>query len=246
MNELNLDLLWKTLKKAWIIILTITIGIMIVVGLVTHFVIPKKYSSSIKCYVVNINTDYAYTTTNLLDASKYLINDYISIIKSDRVLIPICEELVKQGYDGITPAYIRSSRMITGGVDSADTNVFTLNISHSDKKLAHNLAMIISEKAPELVTKISRPELNKQNESETDTLNCFEVLTYPVEAESHDSPSLTSNVLLAGIAAAAITYIVFVIYALINSRITTEEDIKKILDRPLIGSIPSWENTATK
>ncbi len=250
MNEISLSLLWNILKKAWIVILAITLVVMIAAAAFTHYFIPKKYSSSVKCYVVNINTDYAYTTTNLLDASKYLINDYVAIIKSDRLLLPICEELSALGYTDITPASIRSERMISGGTDAVDTGVFTITVSHTNKDLAYDLAAIIAEKAPEMVTKIARPELNLKAEQKDEpaedeeiVLNCFEVLSFPTKAVGADSPSLISNTMIAGIAAAVVTYFVFFVYYLLKARITSEDDIKKAFNIPVIGRIPTWEQS---
>ena len=99
---------------------------------------------------------------------------------------------------------------------------------------------------PSWLPKSQDPELNTNTSSETELLNCFEVLTYPVEATGHDSPNLLSNVMLAGIVAAVITYGICLIRFLLRSRISTEDDIKRILDYPLIGSIPSWDSPATK
>lgn len=243
MNEISLSFLWTVLKKVWVVILAITLVVMIATAAFTHYFIPKKYSSSLKCYVVNVNTDYAYTTTSLLDASKYLINDYVAIIQSDRLLLPICEQLNQMGYMDITPAMIRKEQMISGGMDAVNTGVFTLTVSHTNKDLAYDLAAIIAEQAPALVTSIARPEFNTNTDEENTSLNCFEVLTTPVKATTHDSPSLITNVLIMGVVAAAVTYLAYLIYYLFNTRVATEEDVKNAFDLPVIGRIPRWEKT---
>ena len=52
-------------------------------ALFTQFFIPKKYSSSVKFYVVNINSDQDYASATNLAAAEYLVNDYIEIINGD-------------------------------------------------------------------------------------------------------------------------------------------------------------------
>ena len=176
-----------------------------------------------------------------MEAYKYLINDYVAIIQSDRLLLPICEQLNQMGYTDITPAMIRKEQMISGGMDAVNTGVFTLTVSHTNKDLAYDLAAIIAEQAPALVTSIARPEFNTNTDEENTSLNCFEVLTTPVKATTYDSPSLITNVLIMGVVAAVVTYLAYLIYYLFNTRVATEEDIKNAFDLPVIGRIPRWE-----
>lgn len=272
MNEINIGVLLKIFKKFWWRIAIVTLAAMILVACFTHLCIPKKFSSSVKFYVVNINPDYDYTSSTLVSASTYLINDYVAIIKSDYLLEQVCEQLRAEGYPDITPKDIQS--MISSSAAS-ETSVFTLSISSTDKTLAYKVASSIAKIAPKAVTAMAKSDESTyqklaervfyvmksmqldesgtltQTDVETfirqnklglsEQMNCIEVLSYPVEAPTHDSPSLVVYTLVGGVAAAILTYVIFLVNALVKQTVTTEDDVKKLLARPLLGTIPHWE-----
>ena len=326
-RDISLDFLLRIFKKTWWKIAIVALAVVILVATVTHFFIPKKYSSSIEFYVVNTNTNYDYTTSSLLSASAYLINDYVSIMKSDYMLDQFREDLVGQGYnaDVVTNDLLRS--MIQSSSQS-DTSVFTVTVVHTNPAFAYDVAQTIARLAPSGVTDIAKPdsltyenlakkiysvisyynkleddggievkekEINKAledgtisgvsdsvsakdlmkvieyyNEQETDggleevteaeiakllesnslglnaRLNCFEMLTPPVEDENHDSPNIVTYSALGGVIAAVATYLFFLARHLFELNISSEDDIKKMIDRPLIGTIPHWEITNRK
>ena len=284
-HEISLGMLLGVLKKTWWKILIITVAVMIVAALFTQFFIPKKYSSSVDFYVVNVNTSYDYTTSTLLSASTYLINDYVSIIKSDYMLDKVCTELLaaNKSYDFVTAEDITSKniRAIISSASSEETSVFRLSISHVDAEYAYDVASTIAKLAPTVVTEVAKPESNLTEEElvsalssfinayeknyNTDTkvtkenisamveydtfglvekLNCVEVITPPVLDKSADSPNVISYTVIAGMVAAIITYLVLLIHKLMNINITSEDDVRRLLNRPLIGTIPSWEMTS--
>ncbi len=274
MNEINLSVVIKIFKKTWWKILIVTLIAMIIAASFTHFFIPKKYSSSIKFYVVNINPDYDYTSSSVVSAASYLINDYIAIIKSDYMLDQVVDALKEDGVTNVSKKQIHS--MISSATAS-ETSVFTLSVTSTDKALAHQVATAIAELAPEAVTSVAKSSestnkvlaekilftINKLGLESKDPItqthvesvltmygiglseqaNCIEVLTYPALATSHDSPSLVTYTFLGGVIAAIATFAFFLICNLVNQSVVTEEDIKRFINRPLIGVIPHWENT---
>ena len=276
--DLSLDFLLKILKKAWWKIVIVTVAAMILVGSFTHFCIDKKYSSSAKFYVVNVNPSLDYTTTSYLSAAEYLINDYVSIIKSDYLLDMVCDSLKEKGYENVTPNQLRP--LIH---DSADANnsTFILSVTHTDKSFAYDVTTAITEIAPDAITALTKPDSNVngsltekiytvidyynkhadyegtlsvtkndiQNLLDTKNLNgltCLEVLTSPKVATNHDSPNLITYTALGGIAAAVLTYLVFLVLSIVKMNVTTEDDVKRLLKRPLLGTIPRWEIDSEK
>lgn len=272
MNEFSIDLMLKILKKNWLKIALITLAVMLLAACFTQYFIPKKYSSSVEFYVVNINTDYDYTSSSLLSASSYLINDYVAIIKSEHILNPLCEKLVADGYTEITPEKIE--KMIS---DSSKTNtsVFTLSVQSTDKTLAYKIADYIATTAPDVITDLTKSEegLNtklaervyyvisqmrldsevtkteveafvRQNKLGLDEQKeCISVLSWPEEAIKHDSPSVILYTLIAGVAAFVLAYGVCLLRTMLKQTVTTEEDVKSLLNYPLLGTIPSWKQT---
>ena len=153
MKELNFSFLLTVFKKHWWKIVAITLLVMILAACVTQFLIPKKYSSSVKFYVVNVNTDLDYTNATYLAASEYLVNDYIEIIHGDTLMTDVADVLKSEGYK-VSADSVRS--MIKSD-SKAETSVFTITVTHTDKKLAYRTAQLLEELAPPIVTEIAKP-----------------------------------------------------------------------------------------
>ena len=281
--DISLDFLLKTLKKNWWRIVIFALVVMIAVGCFTHFLINKKYSSSAKFYVVNVNSSVDYTTASYLSAAEYLINDYVSIIKSDYLLNMVCDNL-KEKYEWVTPAQIRPLIQHTA---NTNTSTFVLSVTHTDKFFAYDVTKAITEIAPDAITSLTKPD-SKTNETLANNiykviqyynthpeamnepgklsvteneiqrllevnelglsgqLTCMETITEPKVAITHDSPNLITYTAIGGIAAAVLAYLVFLLLGIVKMNVTTEDDVKKLLNRPLLGTIPRWEVNSEK
>ena len=279
MTEISLDFLFKVFKSNWWKIMIFALVVMIIAASFTHFLIPKKYSSKIEFYIVNVNTDSDYTSTSLLGASSYLVNDYVTIIKSDYMLDQVVERLTAEGYTEYNGAPLTNEmlRKMISHSASTQTSAFTLKMTCTDPAFAHKATALIAEMAPEVVTKMAKPEdntnenlaqkilavvkyLSNKNDitvSEVEAalnitgmgstqLNCIEVLTPPALAKSHDSPSLVMNTLLSGVIAAAVSYAIHLLISMANVAVVTEEDLKKLVKHPILGTIPRWETESSK
>ena len=275
-NEISFGFFWKCLKKCWILLLVLSLVAGIIAGIITSF-IPKKYSSSVDFYVVNTNTSYDYTTTALLSASAYLINDYVEIIRSEAVLTDIAEDLNANRPEDKKITVNQLKSMISSS--SNNTSVFTIRVTHNDRDLAYEVAKSIEKIAPARVTNIAKPDritnqkiyegilntinsnykangLNEITMEElkekltinglSSTLDCFTTLNTPTRASSPDSPNVTKYMLISAAAVAALIYVIFIIKGIVELNVTTEDDVKKLVKRPLVGVIPHWENTTKK
>ena len=154
MKELNFSFLLTVFKKHWWKIVAVTLIVMMAAALITQFFIPKKYSSSIKFYVVNVNSDQDYASATNLAAAEYLVNDYIEIINGDTLLTAVSKQLIAEGYTKATPNQLRS--MLKSSA-KASTSVFTISVTHTDKDYAYRVAQVLQELAPPIVTEIAKP-----------------------------------------------------------------------------------------
>lgn len=273
-HEISFGFFWKCLRKCWLIMIIAALVVSITVGIFVSF-IPKNYSSSIDFYVVNTNTSYDYTTSALLAASSYLINDYIEIIRSNRILDLVAEELNKNKPENEHVTADKLRGMISAS--SNNTSVFTIKVTHTDPEYAYEVASAIKEIAPKEVTEVAKPDrltnenlynailqVVNQNKPESEQLTmeqlkeqlkiqglnsslpCFEAINPPVVDKSPDSPSIKKYAFYAAVATAALVYAIFVIKGLLEMNISSEDDVKKLVRRPLVGTIPHWENSAKK
>ncbi len=278
MKELNFSFLLTVFKKHWWKIVAITLLVMVLAACFTQFLIPKKYSSSVKFYVVNVNTDVDYTNATYVAAAEYLVNDYVEIISGDTLLTQISEILHEEGYEEVTPNTLRT---MLKSSSKAETSVFTITVSHTDKKLAYRVAQLLEEIAPATVTEIAKPadttgkraasnvltvlrsmqgelglaklpsevqilEHLEYHGEATERLDCIAVLKSPAEAKTHDSPNLIVNTVMAGAIAAILTYAFFLVLSSFASALVTEDDVKNMIQKPVMAAIPHWETTAKK
>ncbi len=275
-NEISFSTLLRTLKHCWWKVVIIALVAMVLMASFTIFFIPKKYSSTMEIYIINTNAQVDYTSSSLLAAAEYLVNDYVSIIKGDAMLDKLIAELKEEGYTGLSHQKLRSM-IKTSAADNS--SVFKLSVEHTDPKLAYAVAKKIAEMAPGEITKVAKSDINNRlaiakiiyratdyfenagRETGTSPYDLTEILAFleknnlglaqqdciainiqPKEPTTHDSPNLVMNTLVAGVAAAALAYVVYLILAISRSVITTEEDVKASFDYPVIGAIPHWSN----
>ncbi|MBE6668022.1 MAG: hypothetical protein E7607_06925 [Ruminococcaceae bacterium] len=286
-KEINFGFLWRCLKKCWIFVLLAAILSAALAGLVASL-LPKKYSSSVNFYIKNTNTELDYVSSQYIDVSDQLINDYVELIKSDVVLDQIKETYLVPNNSKAKEMSNDTLRDMISASSKERTSHFTIKITHTDSKVAHEVACAIKEVAPGAITNIVKdssrttqsyasgiattimemkknPEnyeviisggnnkellqeqieaLLKDNKQGLDfeiAQPCFESTNTPVLDKSADSPNVVRIALLVSIATAAIVYIIFFVIGLSQANITTEEDIKKHINIPVIGIIPSWE-----
>jgi capsular polysaccharide biosynthesis protein len=253
-NEISISMLLKVLKSAWWKILIFTLVITLIVAAFTIFVIPKKYASSVTFYVLNASSTSEYTNTSLLDAAPMLANDYTEIIRSDIMLDKI-SEYVKTDCD-VTISNSAIKSMISSQLED-DKSAFTVTIVSTDPKLAFSIANAINEYAPDTVRQVSKPSyssnLYQYNEKAgtyekltEESYECIKTINFPKEAKSPVSPNVVSNTLLAAIIAIAVSYAFFLVRKIFDTIIRGEETVKALIDLPMIGKIPTWDNNPPK
>jgi capsular polysaccharide biosynthesis protein len=235
-------MLWTVFKKAWISILVLVMVAMLVAGLVTNYLVVKKYSSSVTFYVINVSPDSEYITTSLTQVIGHLSNDYIQIIQSEVLMSPLCEFLMTEYNIEYTPNQIR--KMISTSVNT-DSSTFSLKVTNSDVNHAYIIAQYIAYEAPKIVkdyTSISSFIDSSEKEDTSEHIEKMRVLNNPKPDDKPDSPSLFKNLVISATLTAILVYAIFFLRSMFNTVITTEEDIKDITKKyPVIGTIPRWE-----
>ncbi len=236
-NEISIATIWQMLKRTWKFILIVTLIAMLLTGLFTHFFIEKQYSSSVKFYVINTNEDQDFDQTALVSVKEQLAKEYIEIILSDVMIDPLIAELKAEHNISYTPSQIRG---MISAPSVSEIGIFDIKVTSLNPEHSYIIAKLIADEAPSIVKAVKKPGAKN-------TLDCISVLNQPVKAARHSSPNLVKNVMLAGIFAVAVMCVIFLLIALFDRIIKTEDDVKRITTKyPIIGSIPSWYNKSTR
>lgn len=222
-KEIDIDLgkIFYMMKKRVIYIILGTLITAVIAGCLTEFFIEPKYSSSCKFYVYS-NTDRVSTNTTIsqteISASQQLVNTYIVALESDNIL----ESVIKELDLDITAAQLKG--MISCSQIN-ETPFFKVTVTSLNAAQAADIANAIANIAPEEVVKVIKA-------------GGMTVLDYAKVPSSPSSPNLKKNILIGALAGFAVTFAVFFIYELFDTTITSEKDIEREFEIPILGTIP--------
>ena len=221
--ELDLREIFKVfLKRAWIIVLcAVIVGASVVVYTV-NFVAPQ-YQASVSFYVNNNSSqDTSYITSADLAVALRLVSTYVNIIKSDRVLDKVVEEI---GMD-LTAAQIRG--LISAEV-MGETEMFEVTVTTPNPQLSADIANSIAAVAPDEIAAIIEGSSAK-------------IIDYARVPNVQSSPNYTTNTIIGAFVGAVLALVVIVIQYMMDTRIKGEEDLAKICTLSVLGMIPDIQS----
>ena len=224
-SDFGLKMLFLSMKKYLIYILIITF-ICTGIAAAYTFTVPTVYSVSATFYSLNTAPNYDYSNSNLVSAQQKLVNDYIEIIKSDKMLTVVKNDLKEDGYKTITVSDIRA-KISAKQID--DTSAFTVTVSGTDTEEIYDIIASICDNVSEIING------TQQRDNSIDVLSDKKEIK-PVKV----SPSIVKNILTGFVIGLLSSIILFLIIAYYDRTVSTEEDLKKRFDLPVIGVIPSW------
>ena len=216
------ELLVVFLRKWWLIglsaILCAAIALLMTIGLVT-----PMYRAQISIYVSNNKSisDKDYLSSADLAAAQRLVNTYVRVTKSHRVLEKISDKL-NQEY---------SVQQLSGAISAEqqnETEIFCIYVVHPDPQEAARIANAAAEVAP--------GEMSKLIEGTSAT-----VIDYAQVPTGRYSPSYVSMTMLGGIVGVMLVLIFLTVCHLKDTRIKTEKDLTGLFPFPVLGSIPAYD-----
>lgn len=214
-------LLLTCIRKWWLILFcAVTVGGAMLLY-VTRYVTPL-YTSTISVYVNNIreNQQIDYMSEGNISASARLVTTYINILKSERMMDEVSEQL-----DGdYTGAQIRS--MISTS-QMEDTEIFYLSVSHPNPKEAARIANAIAVIVPDQIASVIEGSSAR-------------IIDYGKVPDHRSSPSYTRTALYGAVIGAALALLLIVIRFLKDVRLKEQEDVAELFDYPILGVIPDF------
>lgn len=220
--ELDLREVFSALvRKLWLIVLCAVVAGAAALMYTAGFVTPL-YQASVSIYVNNTDSEgKVVISSSDLATSQKLVETYINILKSDTVLDKVVEAI-----DGkVTTKQIR--KMIESEA-LGGTEVFQVQISNADPELAAEIANAIADIAPEEIANIVKGSSAR-------------IVDYAKVPEEPYSPSIAKNTVLGACAGMLIVVLIIVLQVMLDVRIKSEADLRKICDAPVLGSIPDYD-----
>lgn len=226
--EIDLQgLLRAYLHKWWIILICLVLGAAIASGITYQFVTPM-YQARISIYVNNNKSseDKEYLSSADLSASQRLVNTYVSIAKSERVLEKISENLNDEYSVNWLNNAISASQL-------NDTEIFCIYVLHEDPKEAARIANKAAEVAPAEIAQII----------EGTSAQVVDTAKVPT---SRYSPSYKRMALLGGALGVFLAVVFLTMHYLGDTRIKDENDLTTLYPLPVLGRIPNFDNTSAQ
>lgn len=216
--EINLGELFQLLKRNIKVIIISILLCTVLLGIVTVFVINKKYESTTRLFlkpdVTEGIADYSQINSNNL-----MVNNYVEMIKGNNIQGIAANEL------NMDVEEINSCLSVT---NETDTQIISITAKTTDPALSKDIVDAVVE----TFTKEAKEKLNVNNITVVDEA---EIATDPV------SPSLKRNLLIGALLGASLSIGYLFIKFMLDTHIHNKEEVEKYLGIPCLGSVPYFE-----
>lgn len=222
-REIDIDLgkIFFMMRKRIIYVILATLILAVAAGCTTEFFIEPKYSTSCTMYVYS-NTDRISSDSSIgsneLSASQQLVKTYIIVLESDNVLESVKEELGLNISTSALRGMISCSQV-------NETEVFRVTVTSTNPTTAANVANAIAQVAPAEIVRVVKA-------------GGVEVIDYAKVPTSPSSPNLKKNILIGAMIGFLVSFVGFFVYELFDTTVTSEKDIEREFDIPILGTIP--------
>lgn len=211
------------LRFSWVILLCAIIGFSVIFFTTEYNKVPL-YTANASIFVRNRSSEQIGSGITTADqyASKELVNTYIKIIKSNRVL----DQVVKALDNKYTAAYIKNCL----GLRSADdTEVMELYVTTTNPERSAEICNAVLEVVPDALIQIVK----------VGSAEIIDPATVP--KYSSNPMSLRKSFYGAILGVFGSVALILLIYVL-DTRIKNTDDIKQSYDIPILGEIPNFSN----
>lgn len=226
--EIDLLQIFEIIKEKLILFILICMVCCTVALCVTKFLMKEEFTATAKLIVVqksnssSAQQNYTYSDQQL---SQKLASTYSQIIMSEAISDPVISNL--NLYDQYEIDSEKYGKIVE--VKSANnTEVIDVSVTTNDPKLSADIANEIVNVFEDKIFDIM------QIENVT-------TLTDAKIPEKKSGPSTIKNTAIGGILGLLICAAITVLQLFTDTKVKTEEEVKKIFDYPIIGTIPDFE-----
>lgn len=209
------------LRKRWSLLVVITLLATLVSGIVSYFVIKPTYKSDISVIIGKQDNGTAATPSmNYNDVMMYqkLVKTYSELTKSRTVAEHAIEKL---GLD----MKAEQLRAMVAVAPKGDTEFLTITVRSKDAKQAMDIANQLAKSLKEVSSQIKK----------VDNVQILDPAQLPV---GPDSPKPLMNMAIAFFLGLMVSVGVVFLMEYLDNTIKTTDDIEKLIDVPVIGTIP--------
>ncbi|MFY3790529.1 YveK family protein [Ureibacillus sp. MALMAid1270] len=227
-ETISLQDIFKVLKKRIGLIISITIGAMLIAGIISFFFLTPIYQGSTQILVNQTKQEQQPIQTSDIQTNLQLINTYNVIIKSPAILNIVIERLDLD----TTPSALTNQITVTNANDS---QVVTISVQDEQAFMAVDIANTVAQVFKEEIPKLMN----------ADNVNILSPAVLPADP-SPIKPNKTMNVAIAMVVGLMIGVGLAFLLEYLDTTVKTEQDVEDILGLPILGLVsPIPEDFAT-
>lgn len=224
-NELDLQRILFIFRKRFKWLLSGLIIGLVALFLLSEFVLPKKYTSSVSLYVYGSTQAASDKTTAAntvdLDFSQELVNTYIVVLEDDHILQQVADKLsqkisVEQLKKCVTMSAVNKTEVLSIEAETTDPN-FSAEICNT-----------FADVAPDVLKRVVKA-------------GSVEAIGKAQPASKQSSPNVLKNSVIGALVGFLLMIFAALLVEMLDKTIKGEEDLKKRLDVPVLGEIPHME-----
>ncbi|WP_342602401.1 Wzz/FepE/Etk N-terminal domain-containing protein [Peribacillus sp. FSL E2-0159] len=210
--------IFKTLKKRWKLIMLLTLIAALISGSISYFLLTPVYQSSTQILVNQKQSENQLDSTQIR-SNIDMINTYSVIIKSPAILEKVIDELkLDQSVDKLSQKITINSQ--------ENSQVFSLTVQDSNPSQAVKIANTVSETFQKEIKDI----MNVDNVS---VLAKAEIKENPSPVKPNPVLNIAIAVVVGLMAGVGLAFLL----EYMDNTIKDEDDIEKLLELPILGSI---------
>lgn len=212
------------LKKQWFWIVSATVLGFVICYLISGFVLPKRYTSSVSLYVNNLSgtAESGDVELNNLNASQKLADTCIVILQDDDVLLQVSEKLSK-------PMSVKALDSVVSMNSVNDTEVLQISATTEDPAFSAEICNVMTQVAPSVLERVVKA-------------GSVEVIGEARPAQAPSAPNVQRNAVLGAICGLLLSVGIAFLAFVTDNTVKSEEDLKQHLDVPVLGEIPSFSS----
>ena len=227
-EEIDLSQIFEIIREKLVIFILICMVTCTIALCVTKFLMKEEYTATAKLIVVqksnssSAQQNYTYSDQQL---SQTLASTYSQIIMSEAISDPVISNLdLFNKYEIDSEEYEK----IVSVSSANNTEVINVEVKTNDPVLSAEIANEVVRVFEEKIYDIMQIE-------NVTTLTDAKVPT------KKSGPSTLKNTAIGGILGLLICAVIVIIQLFTDTKVKTEDEVKKIFDYPIIGSIPDFE-----
>ncbi|WP_210129992.1 Wzz/FepE/Etk N-terminal domain-containing protein [Staphylococcus sp. GDX8P54P] len=214
-NTLDLSKFMNAIKKNWKLIVLLPIILMLISLLVTVFLMKPKYEANTQVLVNHKEKNNEYMAQEV-QSNLQLVNTYAEILKSPRIIDDVAKKDSKYSASQI--------KNMLNVASQSDSQILTINVENGSKndaeRVANEVAQIFRKDMPKIMNVDNVSILSKADGTATKV-----------------SPNLIQNLAIGLVLGLILALVIVVFKELFDRRIRTEEDVKRELNIPVLGTI---------